>query len=292
MKVIKEHGPPTFDVSDSSAHNNSPLSAWGSGRGQPSDCNSDPTQGGAATNDSPRSGSISSCNTNGIAVGTAAAAGAAAAAAALATDATAPPAAAAAAADLPSDPLMCATEGACAADVQKRSIRCIRKMTADDIVMHWRQFLQDVSEELLTADEQEEQQRLDAGQMGPEIDCSMHGGTANKQQQQQQEEDSQDSAAFTMSRECRWCGCTNTEGLHMPECCNAAGTEQPLMQRQEAALEAGSAAAAAAAAAATAAEAPAGDGGSATEQRLVELVNKYSYMTKFVALLNPGKTSC
>jgi hypothetical protein len=37
--------------------------------------------------------------------------------------------------------------------VQQRSIRCIRQMAADEIIMHWRQFVQDVSEELLSSNE-------------------------------------------------------------------------------------------------------------------------------------------
>lgn len=277
MKIIKEHGPPTFDLGENSPHNSGPLSAWGSGKVNPagSDCNSEPaaTAGSGGANDSPRSASISSCNTgNIIAASVDSPAGAEA------------PAGAAAAADAcPADPLKCAGETACTADMQKRSIRCIRQMTADDIIMHWRQFLHDVSEELLTADAQEEQQRLDAGQLGLSTMCQSYENQRRimQEQQQQADEDSNDSAAFALSKVCRWCGCTNTEGLHMEGGCQPEHHQQ---QQNDAA------AAAAPPAPAPATSGAGGGGGvSATDERLMELVNKYSYMTKFVALLNPGR---
>jgi hypothetical protein len=147
--------------------------------------------------------------------------------------------------------------------VQQRSIRCIRQMAADEIIMHWRQFVQDVSEELLSSNEKEEQQRLDAGMLGLGNKC-MGGFDAPHHDD---EPAASDDSAFTMSKSCRWCGCTNTEGLHLETGCSMG-------EQQQAALPS----------AATAA----GGGSNHADEHIVELVNKYSYMTKFVALLNPG----
>lgn len=264
MKVIKEHGPPTFEVADSphSNHSSGSLSHWGSGKSNAAACNSDTTQAGIAANDSLLSGSFSSAATGMTGTGAAAAE----------ASPTAAAAAAAAADACSADLFQCAEDGACTVDVQQRSIRCIRKMTSDDIVMHWRQFVQDVSEELLTSDEKEEQQRLEAGLLG--LGNCMGGP---KLQPQDEEAAASDDSAFTMSTICRWCGCTNTVGLHVETGC-IMGQEA---QQEQNAMTAAAVAAAAAAAAG-------GAGSNHADEHVVELVNKYSYMTKFVALLNPG----
>jgi hypothetical protein len=160
-------------------------------------------------------------------------------------------------------------------------------MKASDIIMHWRQFLQDVSEELLMSDDRDEQQRLEAGKLGLQasglgvashFSCSGHSSKtqAHTQTQTQQQDDTSDDSGtlLGLSKVCRWCGCTNTEGLHLPGGCSSSAADMQQQELQQAA----------------AAAAGGGDaaGATARDARLVELVNKYSYMTKFVALLNPG----
>jgi hypothetical protein len=153
-------------------------------------------------------------------------------------------------------------------------------MSAADIIMHWRQFVQDVSEELLLSDERMEQQRLEAVDMlGLEVMSAQQGSGC--QAQPQETDASDDSGNFTFSKTCRWCGCTNSEGLHLEGGCSTGEeleAQQQQGQRQQQDVAQLQAAAAAAAAA----------GGSDTDAKLMALVSKYSYMTKFVALLNPG----
>lgn len=322
MKVIKEHGPPTFELEHSSPHNSGPLSqpsfgSLGSGKCLLNPSGSDSQ--GAAAGDSPRSGSLSSCTTGGAAAAAAAAVAAGAAdgsddAAAAADDVSGGGGAAGGGGAGSGDPLRCGDAGVCTADMQSRSIRCIRQMTADEIIMHWRQFLQDVSEELLTSDDKQEQQRLANGEIGLWGAQGNNGcydaanGTATgpargagssvqqgnsssfaKQQQQLAQQDaaeaeSDDTAVFTMSSECRWCGCTNVDGL-VTACCSTAAEQQ---QQQQPAVKREASDSGAAAAGARA-DSGTNSGGSGTDERLVQLVNKYSYMTKFVALLNPGR---
>lgn len=186
-------------------------------------------------------------------------------------------------------------------------------MTADEIIMHWRQFLQDVSEELLTSDDKQEQQRLANGELGlwgaqgnngcydaatgtgigPACGAgsSVQANSSSFAKQQQQlaqqdaaEAESDNTAVFTMSNECRWCGCTNVDGL-VTVCCSTAAEQQQQQQQQAAVKREASDSGAAAGARADSGTNSAGSG---TDERLVQLVNKYSYMTKFVALLNPG----
>lgn len=157
MKVIKEHGPPSFDVSNSSPHASSPgpLSHWGSGNTHAAAASdSDPAQYGSAAADSPRSGSVSSSHNTGSATTGGPSAGPTPAAATAAAGAdgsggspTSGAAAAAAAtttggregpgAVCPADPFKCSEDGACSVDVEQRSIRCIRQMSSEDIIMHW-----------------------------------------------------------------------------------------------------------------------------------------------------------
>jgi hypothetical protein len=283
IKVIKEHGPPTFDVAESSPHNSSPnaLNHSGSGKSANTDAAAaadlDPLLH-AASNGSGHS--FNSATTNGIAAAAAAAATIAAAAADDASPTSSTDAAAAADIPNPADPFSCGVQGSCSAEIEQRSVRCIRQMSSDEIIMHWRQFLQDVSEELLTADDAQEQQRLQAGDLlGLEgMGCCAAKAAIDPGPLQKQEEEPSDDSTFTMSRECRWCGCTNVDdALHLAGGCSMG--EEGKQQSGDAA-GAGPAAAAAAAAACSA-------GG--PEQRIQELVSKYSYMTKFVALLNPGR---
>lgn len=139
-----------------------------------------------------------------------------------------------------------------------------------------------MSEQLLTSDERQEQQRLDAGVMGLDghACCS-----TEPPQAVDPEAAASDDSAFTMSKVCRWCGCTNTEGLELVHLsgCSAGEEGQPPQQQQQQQPKQQQPEDEAMAAVA------AGAGGSSTEQQLVELVSRYSYMTKFVALLNPGE---
>jgi hypothetical protein len=117
MRVIQEHGPPTFCASDASPQNSGSLAHCGS------------LHSTATATDS---GLASSPDDGGGAGAADAPAGAASGDAAAADDG---------AAACRRDPLRCAGEvagGACTLEQEKSTIRCIKSMSADDIKMHWR----------------------------------------------------------------------------------------------------------------------------------------------------------
>eukprot|EP00878_Enallax_costatus_P000701 GHUV01000811.1.p1 GENE.GHUV01000811.1~~GHUV01000811.1.p1 ORF type:complete len:928 (+),score=335.74 GHUV01000811.1:282-3065(+) len=295
MRVIKEHGPPVFDATEQRAadmlavcvpgveldspavsHCQSGVSAGSGLRGTFSDSEADAA--GATTDGETVTHGLLHCS-SGVSNG--------------ATAAGASPTTAGPINGGCGDESLecCDAPQMCSPAQQKKTINVLKHMSSEDIIRHWKHFLHDVSGELLVAEQEEQQEKLRKLQRyGKDVD----------------EDSTCTSAHEHVGKSCRWCSnCDDPTVEHSEDNCRAAAEER------------------AAAAAAAAQQGPscteglnvgaccdvkplpgtAGFGGgvqrqvsdcqsagrcTASEGRIVALVNKYSYMTKFVALLNPG----
>jgi hypothetical protein len=148
-------------------------------------------------------------------------------------------------------------------------------LSADEIIRHWKQFVHDVTGELLAAEQQQQSTRAaqshgsDATAAGAAALDTSEPGSATT------------SAAASVSKICRWCSCSEE---HSAEACAELQRQQ---QQQRDGMPASEVAAAGGCGSDPAAvEESAGSHPGAA--RIQALVNRYSYMTKFVALLNPG----
>jgi hypothetical protein len=150
-------------------------------------------------------------------------------------------------------------------------------------LQHWRCFLQEVTQELLTAEVKEaQQQAYQAGNSMAVTATAAATKRANSTAPNAAASNTFAAAAAAASKACKWCG----------------GGRNPYGEAGACAAAFAAAAPKASAAASVAAHA-AGVKGAAPEyvdadsspsgRRIAALVDRYSYMTKYVALLNPGE---
>uniref|UniRef100_A0A383WD44 BZIP domain-containing protein n=1 Tax=Tetradesmus obliquus TaxID=3088 RepID=A0A383WD44_TETOB len=228
----------------------------------------------------------------------AAAAAAAAAAGAAAAGGSAAAAAAAAAAGKEGEDeadcgglACCDAPQLCSAAQQKKTISTLKHMSTDEIIKHWKQFVHDVTGELLAAEQQQQQAAQAAASAGSDATAAA-GGPGAIDSSSAEPCSATTSAAASVAKTCRWCSCSDSQE-HSAEACEAQQRQQ---QQQRDGMPADANADANAAASegrgcgggkdpVVMAESGSGHPGAA---RIQALVNRYSYMTKFVALLNPG----
>eukprot|EP00775_Hariotina_reticulata_P001595 gene1595-1935_t len=178
-------------------------------------------------------------------------------------------------------------------------IDSFKHASVDEVLQHWKQFLEEVTEELLKVEhEAQEEQLRRLAAAGQQWQCEV-----DKEKGLQ----SLPSPAETVSSVCRWCSCCyDAADLGCPEAsasADAAPTTEGaavgdavllpgLELAASAAPSAGSISSRAVPFAASASNLPGvpccARQPSASELRIMQLVNRYSYETKFVALLNPG----
>jgi len=189
------------------------------------------------------------------------------------------------------------------ADTERSSfIDSFKHASVDEVLQHWKQFLEQVTGALIQVEQEAQDERLR---------CLAAGGQWPAEDYQQQAAGKLPSAAETVSSICRWCSCCYDEaGLTIPLCPGDGATadaafpvdatdEDSAMFMQGVELAGGvapSAASCSSRAVPSASSASALPGvpccprqPSASELKIMQLVNKYSCETKFVALLNPGE---
>jgi hypothetical protein len=144
---------------------------------------------------------------------------------------------------------------------------------ADDIIKHWKQFVHDVTGELLAAEQEQQQQQQQgaAAALSHGSDATAAGAAAFDSSEPGS---ATTSAAASVAKTCRWCSCSEE---HSAEAC---AEQQRQQQQQRDGIGCGKDPAVAESAGADL---------NPSAVRIQALVNRYSYMTKFVALLNPGE---
>lgn len=171
------------------------------------------------------------------------------------------------------------------------------------LLQHWKQFLNEVSQELLQLEKEEAELQLSTAAaaraaLPVPAASSQKTGTAAARAATAAAQDPATSDALAAVaaalKVCKWCGGSGKGNSSLfgdiGSCAAAFAAAAPSITTAAAAAAAVPAAAAAAvpAAAATADDAVV-DGCTPSGRRIIALVERYSYMTKYVAMLNPGE---